>query len=73
MVIHYDLKNNGFVTLKVFDILGKEIAAIVDGYKTAGSYDATFLASEYNLSSGVYFYKLTAGNFTDMKKMTLIK
>ena len=71
--IHYDLKNNGFVTLKIFDILGKEIATIVDGYKTAGSYDVTFLANEFNLSSGVYFYKLTAENFEDTKSMLLVK
>jgi hypothetical protein len=59
------------VSLKVYDILGLEVAALVDGYTAAGSHDVRFDAT--NLSSGVYFYKLTSGDFTQMKKMALVK
>jgi hypothetical protein len=72
-VISYQIKENTFVTLKVYNLLGKEVATLVNEYKPAGNYDVTFLADEYNLSSGVFFYKLNAGNFSDVKRMTLIK
>lgn len=57
--------------LKIYDILGKEVATLVDEYREAGSYEITFDASK--LSSGIYFYKLYAGNFVESKKMILIK
>ena len=60
-----------FVQLKVFDVLGNEIATLVDEYKPAGSYQVDFNAS--GLSSGVYFYKLRAGNFIQTKKLLLLK
>ncbi|MBZ0183428.1 MAG: T9SS type A sorting domain-containing protein [Melioribacteraceae bacterium] len=59
------------VKLKVFDILGIEVATLVNEQKPAGSYSVIFDAS--NLSSGVYFYKITAGNFIQTKKMILIR
>ncbi len=59
------------VTLKVYDILGNEVAKLVDEYKPAGRYEVTFDASK--LSSGIYFYKLNAGNFIETKKMILMK
>jgi len=57
--------------LKVFDVLGNEIATLVDEYKPAGSYEVEFDGSR--LASGIYFYKLQAGEYTAVKKMLLIK
>jgi len=59
--------------LKVYDLIGNEIAALVNENKNAGSYSITFDAGKYNLSSGVYFYKLQAGEFSDTKRMILVK
>jgi len=61
----------GFVKLIIYDILGREVAALVNQKLLAGTYEYQWNAA--NLSSGVYFYKLTAGNFTDVKKMVLLK
>lgn len=58
-------------TLKIYNVLGIEVATLVDEYKPAGSHEADFDAS--NLSSGVYLYKLQAGNIVQTRKMTLIK
>jgi hypothetical protein len=69
--IEYSLPKVGFVKLTVYDILGKEINVLVNENKLPGNYIIDFDAS--NLSSGVYFYKITSGNFSDMKKMFLIK
>jgi len=65
------IANNKFVTLKVFDILGKEIATLVNEKLKAGEYEVTFDGTA--LPSGVYFYKLTSGDFTETKKMILLK
>jgi len=59
------------VSLKLFDVLGKEVATLVNERQEAGAYNYTLNAS--NLSSGVYFYRLQAGNFVQTKKMMLIK
>ncbi|MDD5363465.1 MAG: T9SS type A sorting domain-containing protein [Ignavibacteria bacterium] len=69
--ISYSIKENSFVTLKVYNILGKEIAALVNQNQKQGAYTVSFKTS--NLSSGIYFYKLTAGSFVDTKTMMLIK
>jgi len=69
--ISYSLKANGFVTLKVYDVLGKEVITLVNETKSAGTYIVDFNGSE--LSSGVYFYKIEANEFTDIKRMMLIK
>jgi hypothetical protein len=69
--IKYDVPSAGLVKLVVFDVLGREIAVPVNEIKTPGSYVVNFDAS--NLPSGVYFYKITTGNFTDTKKMLLVK
>jgi hypothetical protein len=61
----------GHQTLKVYDVLGNEVATLVDEYKPAGIYNVQFTMN--NLSSGVYFYKLQAGDFVQTKKMILIK
>jgi hypothetical protein len=62
---------SGLVSLKVFDVLGKEVATLINDVKPAGSYEVQFDAS--NLPSGIYFYKLSAGTFTETKKMVLIR
>jgi phosphosulfolactate phosphohydrolase-like enzyme len=60
-----------FVTLKIYDVLGNEIATLVNEEKPAGSYEVKFEAS--NLSSGIYFYKLMSTNFIETKKMILLR
>ncbi len=69
--IKFSISKNEFVSLKVYDILGKEIATLVNQNANAGEYEVTFDATK--LTSGVYFYKLTSGNFSDVKKMILVK
>jgi hypothetical protein len=68
--ISYALPKSGLVTLKVYDILGKEVAMLVNEVKNAGNYSVDFSAS--NFTSGVYFYKLESNGFSDIKKMMLI-
>jgi hypothetical protein len=63
--------DNTLVTLKVYDVLGNEVAALVDEYKSAGSYEVEFNAN--NLPSGTYFYRLNAGEFIETKKMILLR
>jgi hypothetical protein len=69
--ISYSIPNNGLLILKVYDILGKEVAELVNEAKDAGNYSVTFNASE--LPSGIYFYTLTSGNFTATKKLILLR
>ena len=69
--IKFDLPKNGFVTLKVFDILGREITTLVNETLSAGSYETKWDGSSY--PSGVYFYRLNSGDFMDVKKFVLIK
>ncbi|MCK7523212.1 MAG: T9SS type A sorting domain-containing protein [Ignavibacteriales bacterium] len=69
--IYYQIPQAGFVSLKVFDILGREVATMVNEEKPVGNYEITF--SGQGLPSGIYFYKLNAGNFSSVKKMILIK
>jgi hypothetical protein len=70
-VISYSLPSASNVKLIVYNTLGQEVKTLETGYKTAGNYSVTFNAS--SLPSGVYFYRLEAGNFTQIKKMMLIK
>ena len=69
--VEYDIPKNSNVKITVFDNAGKEVSVIVNEFKQAGRYSSSFNAS--NLASGVYFYKIQAGDFTAVKKMTLIK
>lgn len=65
---------SGWQTLKVYDVLGNEVATLVNEYKPAGSYEVEFyVAHESIRASGVYFYKLQAGNFVQTRKMILLK
>ena len=65
------VSNKQFVTLKVYDVRGKEVAALVNEEKPAGNYEIIFNAS--TLSSRIYFYRLQAGNFSQTKKMLLLR
>jgi hypothetical protein len=69
--IKYQISKAGFVILKIYDILGRQISTLINEKQTPGSYNVTFDAT--SLSSGVYFYKLQTDNFTDTKKMVIIK
>ena len=70
-IIRYDLPKEGMVSIKIYDMLGIEVKTLVNEYKSAGIYNIEFNAS--NLTSGIYFYKLTLGNITQAKKMLLLK
>ncbi len=69
--INFSIPKSGLVTLKIYDMTGKEVATLVNEVKSAGSYLVGFNAS--NLPSGAYFYRVSSGNFVDTKKMMLIK
>jgi hypothetical protein len=70
--IDFTLKEDGFTTLKVYDILGKEVAMLIHENLQAGVlHQVTFDASK--LSSGLYFYRLDTGNYSLMKKLVMIK
>jgi len=69
--LQYSVGSLQFVTLKVYDVLGNEVAILVNEEKPAGSYQVEFDAS--NFSSGIYFYKLTSGAFIETKKMILLR
>ena len=69
--ISFSIPKSEFVTLRVFDVIGKEVAVLVSENKQAGIYEAVFDASK--LSSGVYFYKLETSSFTDVKRMIVTK
>lgn len=69
--ISFYVPQNSFVTLKIYDLLGTEISTLVNEDRVAGYHKIEFDATQ--LSSGIYFYKLSAGNFSDMKKMTVLK
>ncbi|MBX7045834.1 MAG: T9SS type A sorting domain-containing protein, partial [Ignavibacteria bacterium] len=70
-VISYQLPAAGFVSLKVYDISGREVSSLVNEVKNAGYYNVTFDAK--SLSSGTYFYKLSTDKFSDVKKMVVVK
>ena len=70
-VIRYKLANNGFVTLKLYDILGREVEILVNESKNAGDYSMNFNANQ--LSSGVYLYRLTVNEMSIVKKMILLQ
>jgi uncharacterized protein (TIGR02145 family) len=72
-VISYQLPVAGYVRLKIYDLLGSEIATLVNEYQQAGIHNSTFNTQNLFLPSGIYFYRLQAGNYTDSKKMLLIK
>jgi tetratricopeptide (TPR) repeat protein len=71
--INFELKYTGFVSLKIYDLLGREIAELVNETKDAGRYSIDFNASKYMMASGIYFYRIKASEFVDTKRMVLVK
>ena len=71
--IEFNLPQNSDVTLKIYDLTGREIIVLIDEPKNAGNHKIRFDAASYKLSSGVYFYTLTANGFTQTKPMMLLK
>jgi len=69
--IHFTVPQNNQVTLKIFDVMGKEVATLINEEKSEGNYEIEFNAT--NLPSGIYFYQLRAGSFNQTKKMLLLK
>ena len=69
--ISYSIPVKGYVSLKVYNILGEEVATLISGVQPSGDHVITFNAIKY--ASGVYFYRLQSGNFSDTKKLILIK
>ncbi len=72
-VISYQLSANSNVTLKVYDVLGKEVATLVNEYQLIGKYSFHFSSINNNLASGIYFYRLQTENFSATKRMMLLK
>jgi hypothetical protein len=69
--IRYQVPVNIMVTIKVFDVLGKEVSTLVNEVKPAGNYEV--ILNGHNLASGIYYYQMKSGNFIDTKKIILIK
>jgi hypothetical protein len=70
-ILKYQIAQDELITLKVYDILGKEVATLVNEEQIQGSYEVSFNAS--SLSSGIYFYRLTSGSYIKTKTMMLMK
>jgi len=70
-IINFKCSIGGYVSIVVYDLLGREVKTLVNEYKQPGTYQVSFNAE--GLSSGVYFYKMTAGEFSETKKMILIR
>jgi hypothetical protein len=69
--IRYSIRDGGPVTLKMFDVLGREVAVLVNEEKEPGEYLVNWNAE--NFASGMYFYELKAGSFRDVKKLVLVR
>jgi hypothetical protein len=69
--IRFSIPKAGLVTMKVYNVIGQEVASLVNEYKEAGTYNVDF--NGVNLTSGVYFYSISSGDFTSTKKMILMK
>ncbi len=72
-IIEYQLPASGSVSLKLYDIIGNEIATLIDGYKQAGRHQFKLTVNDFKLSSGIYFYKIISGSFSQTNKMVIIK
>lgn len=72
-LISYQISKSGYVTLKIYNVLGKEVATLVDEFKQPGFYNCQLSTGSFQLSSGVYFYKIQAGGFSQTKKMIFLK
>ncbi|MDQ3020538.1 MAG: S8 family peptidase [Bacteroidota bacterium] len=73
-MINYTIARDGLVKLRVYDMIGKEVATLINGFKARGNYIVEFDFKDHsNLSSGVYYYKIESNEFTGIKKMILLK
>ena len=70
-IIKYSIPTEGFITLKIFDILGREVETLVNQNQKPGSYEIKWNTS--NQSSGIYFYRIRVGEFIETKKMILLR
>lgn len=70
-ILSYNLKTDATVKLTVFNLVGQSVRVMVDGYQTAGYYEVSFDATD--LPAGVYLYKLQVGEYSSVKRMTLVK
>ena len=71
MTISFELPKESFVTLKVYDIMGREVTSLMNANITVGTHSIVWDASKF--ASGVYFYKLSADSYTAIKKLVLLK
>lgn len=71
--IRYSISEPGHVSLKIYDLLGKEVATLVNEFKQPGNYDSQFSLQNSRLTSGIYFYKITSGKYSETKKMIILK
>ncbi|MCK7516542.1 MAG: T9SS type A sorting domain-containing protein [Ignavibacteriales bacterium] len=69
--IKYSLKEKGVVNLRVFDVLGNEVTTLLNDEQQSGNYEIKYDGS--SIASGIYFYQIRAGNYTETKKMVLLK
>jgi flagellar hook assembly protein FlgD len=69
--IKFDIPKSAYSVIKIYDNLGREVSTLVSGGLKAGKYEVEWNAANY--PSGVYYYKITSGDFTDSKKMVLVK
>jgi hypothetical protein len=72
-VISYSIPENTFVTLKIYDIDGREISTLVNTFQIAGNYNINFSLNNSEIASGIYFYTLSTQKFNTSKKMLLLK
>ena len=75
-IIRFQIKDSRFTTLKIYDILGREVITLVNEKLQAGIYEIPFSINSITnnqMPSGIYFYKLRAGDFTETRKMVMIK
>lgn len=71
--IRFSIRETNPVMIKLYDIVGREVALIMNEVKDAGEYEIELDAGKYGLSSGVYFYQMKAGEYTSIKKMIYLK
>ncbi|MEO6693957.1 MAG: T9SS type A sorting domain-containing protein [Ignavibacteria bacterium] len=69
--ISFDIPSDNLVSLKIYDILGREVKTLINEFRVAGTYKEIF--NGVSLASGIYFYRLEAGEFRQVKKMVLVK
>jgi hypothetical protein len=71
--IEFALRTPEFVTLEIYNTIGQRVATLLEGNLNPGSYKVDFDASSLSITSGIYFYRISAGDFTAVKKMILTK